>query len=234
MNVAYKASKVCDEMEHEFGEDEGCRSHLHKLIMKHFAPMPRKLDQDKYISAGECPMCKEPIQDGQELCAVSSRVCHSRCVELDDDVPEKKKPVHHLDVVKAVQRECNGNQWVGPGERCRGCAKCQPASEVRTRCLTCGHDKIEHHSQGGCCGADSKCLCPVFEYWETPAQMEIREVASRVINALCLPGHPIEDAWEHLCILTGRACQPFMSRFKGYDNEPRRPGLQAPSLEKPS
>jgi hypothetical protein len=39
---------------------------------------------------------------------------------------------------------------------------------------------------------------------------DIRVPASAVIDALCLPGHPFKDAWEKLCLLCGRYCEPYL------------------------
>jgi len=39
---------------------------------------------------------------------------------------------------------------------------------------------------------------------------QIREAARDVINALILPGHSIEDAWDELCLLTGCYCDPYL------------------------
>ena len=38
----------------------------------------------------------------------------------------------------------------------------------------------------------------------------LREAARDVLTALLLPGHPIEEAWDQLCLLTGCYCDPYL------------------------
>ncbi len=39
----------------------------------------------------------------------------------------------------------------------------------------------------------------------------LRDAARNVINALCLKGHSLRDAWEELCLLSGSYCEPFLT-----------------------
>lgn len=50
--------------------------------------------------------------------------------------------------------------------------------------------------------------------------IRLREAASDLVDALCLPGHPIEEAWGAVCLFTGRYCEPFLSRFADTDQTP--------------
>lgn len=41
--------------------------------------------------------------------------------------------------------------------------------------------------------------------------VNLRECASDVMDAMCLPGHPFDEAWKKLCLLSGRFCDPFLN-----------------------
>ncbi|MEA3225088.1 MAG: hypothetical protein U9Q07_03995 [Planctomycetota bacterium] len=50
----------------------------------------------------------------------------------------------------------------------------------------------------------------------------IRDAAAEVIDALCLPGHPIEKAWDTLVMQTGRYREPFLKAPDDFDTKKAR------------